>query len=173
VIKSAPFTVYRSLFTLFVLLISYLSPLTLAAQIPEQQYPEDTLSDTLYRDTVNTTARFLKEQGQVSVRVPVLPMLDIEGPKPALTRIVFNRDSIEWGHAATVGDLLTQVPGVYLWRGGFIEYEKANELAGDELCGGRLRENDVDGFIAVSRPRAASAQPSSGGRVRCSGRTGE
>ena len=103
-----------------------LAPLTLSvsllsAQIPdEDQYPEDTLSDTLYRDTVNTTARFLKEQGQVSVQAPVLPMLGIEGPKPALTRIVFNRDSIEWGHAATVGDLLTQVPGVYLWRGGFI-----------------------------------------------------
>jgi TonB-dependent receptor-like protein len=104
-----------------ILLTSYLSPLSLAAQIPDEgQYPEDTLSDTLYRDTVNTTARFLKEQGQVSVRAPVLPMLGIEGPKPALTRIVFNRDSIEWGHAATVGDLLTQVPGVYLWRGGFI-----------------------------------------------------
>jgi len=33
---------------------------------------------------------------------------------------VFDRDSIEWGHASTVGDLLLQVPGVYLWRGGFV-----------------------------------------------------
>ena len=41
-------------------------------------------------------------------------------PRPALTRIVFTRDSIEWGHAATLGDLLTQVPGVFLWRGGYI-----------------------------------------------------
>jgi TonB-dependent Receptor Plug Domain len=104
----------------------FLFPLTLfvhpvVAQIPDEaQYPEDTLSDTLSRDTVNTTARFLKEQGQARVRVAVLPMLAVEGPKPALSRIVFNRDSIEWGHAATVGDLLTQVPGVYLWRGGFI-----------------------------------------------------
>jgi hypothetical protein len=47
-------------------------------------------------------------------------MLYVEGPRPPLTRIVFTRDSIEWGHAATVGDLLTQVPGVYLWRGGYI-----------------------------------------------------
>ena len=47
-------------------------------------------------------------------------MIGIEGPRPALTRIVFTRDSIEWGHAATVGDLLTQVPGVFLWRGGYI-----------------------------------------------------
>ncbi|MEA2712895.1 MAG: hypothetical protein QOK27_856, partial [Gemmatimonadales bacterium] len=115
------FAALRMTICAVILLTAYLSPLTLAAQIPDEgQYPEDTLSDTLYRDTVNTTARFLKEQGQVSVRVPVLPMLGVEGPKPALTRIVFNRDSIEWGHAATVGDLLTQVPGVYLWRGGFI-----------------------------------------------------
>ncbi len=54
------------------------------------------------------------------MRVPVLPLLEPPGPKPALTRTVFTRDSIEWGHAATVGDLLTQNPGVFLWRGGFI-----------------------------------------------------
>jgi hypothetical protein len=54
------------------------------------------------------------------VRAPVLPLLEPPGPKPALTRTVFTRDSIEWGHAATVGDLLTQIPGVFLWRGGFI-----------------------------------------------------
>ncbi len=48
------------------------------------------------------------------------PLPGVEGPQPPLTRIVFTRDSIEWGHAATVGDLLTQVPGVFLWRGGYI-----------------------------------------------------
>ncbi len=53
------------------------------------------------------TARFLEAQQQVGVRVPVLPLLEPPGPRPALTRIVFTRDSIEWGHAATVGDLLS------------------------------------------------------------------
>jgi TonB-dependent receptor-like protein len=116
--RSVPFTVYRSLFTLLVLLTSYLSPLTLLGQIPEEEeeFPEDTLAP----DTVNTTERYLKEQALASVRVPVLPLLGVDGPRPSLTRIVFNRDSIEWGHAATVGDLLSQVPGVYLWRGGYI-----------------------------------------------------
>ena len=90
----------------------------LQAQIAEEQ--RDSLADSLEVDTVNTTARFLKEQQQVGVRAPVLTNLGVEGPQPALTRIVFNRDSIEWGHAATVGDLLTRVPGVYLWRGGYI-----------------------------------------------------
>lgn len=105
--------------TFLVLLTPYLSPLTLSAQIPEEEeFPEDTLTEE--RDTVNTTERYLKEQALASIRVPVLPLVGVEGPQPPLTRIVFSRDSIEWGNAATVGDLLTQVPGVFLWRGGYI-----------------------------------------------------
>ena len=66
------------------------------------------------------TARYLRAQEEGEVRVPVLPELDPPGPRPALTRLVFTRDSIEWMNGATVGDLLSQVPGVYLWRGGYI-----------------------------------------------------
>jgi hypothetical protein len=92
----------------------------LSAQI-EGQLPGDTLSpDSLTPDTVDYTARFLQAQQQEGIRLPVLPYAGARGPRPPLTRMVFNRDSIEWGHAATVGDLLAQVPGVYLWRGGFI-----------------------------------------------------
>jgi TonB-dependent receptor-like protein len=91
-------------------------PPFLAAQILD-----DTLApDSLAEDTVDYTARFLEAQQQVGVRAPVLPLLEPPGPRPALTRTVFTRDSIEWGHAVTVGDLLSQIPGVYLWRGGFI-----------------------------------------------------
>jgi TonB-dependent receptor-like protein len=99
------FTVYCSPFTAFV-----------QAQIAD----DDTTTIESEQDTVSTTERYLKEQLQQNVRVPVLPLVDVEGPRPPLTRIVFTRDSIEWGHAATVGDLLTQVPGVFLWRGGYI-----------------------------------------------------
>jgi hypothetical protein len=103
-------------------LTAYCSPLTLLSQIPEEEeFPEDSVGlDSLGRDTINTTERYLKEQALASVRVPVLPLAGVEGPRPPLTRIIFTRDSIEWGHAATVGDLLTQVTGVYLWRGGYI-----------------------------------------------------
>jgi hypothetical protein len=105
-----------------------LLPLTLlvprlAAQIPEEDEDDGQIAeeqDTLAADTVNTTERYLREQAQLNVRVPVLPLLGVEGPRPPLTRIVFTRDSIEWGHAATVGDLLAQIPGIYLWRGGYI-----------------------------------------------------
>jgi hypothetical protein len=102
------------LFTLFLLFAAHRSPLT--AQIAE----DDSTTIESEQDSVSTTERYLKEQLQKNVRVPVLPLLDVEGPRPPLTRIVFTRDSIEWGHAATVGDLLTQVPGVFLWRGGYI-----------------------------------------------------
>jgi hypothetical protein len=85
------------------------------------QILEDTLApDSLAEDTVDYTARFLEAQERVALRVPVLARLEPPGPRPALTRMVFTRDSIEWGHAVTVGDLLAQVPGVFLWRGGFV-----------------------------------------------------
>ena len=81
---------------------------------------DDTLpTDSLEADTVDYTARYLRALEQEEVRVPVMQQLDPVGPRPALTRIVFTRDSIEWMNGATVGDLLSQVPGVYLWRGGF------------------------------------------------------
>ncbi len=85
------------------------------------QVLDDTLAtDSLLADTVDQTARYLKALEQEEVRVPVLPQLAPPGPRPALTRQVFTRDSIEWMSGATVGDLLAQVPGVYLWRGGYI-----------------------------------------------------
>jgi hypothetical protein len=96
-------------------------PLTLfALPLRAQIADDDTTTIESEQDSVSTTERYLKEQLQQNVRVPVLPLLDVEGPRPPLSRIVFTRDSIEWGHAATVGDLLTQVPGVFLWRGGYI-----------------------------------------------------
>jgi hypothetical protein len=106
--------------TLFVLPLTLLvSPV--AAQFPDQEEEDSAAyADSVAADSINTTERYLKEQAEGNVGVPVLPLLGIEGPRPPLTRIVFTRDSIEWGHAATVGDLLTQVPGVYLWRGGYI-----------------------------------------------------
>lgn len=94
-----------------------LSPLTpiLRAQILDDTLPADSLA----RDTVDYTARLLSVQKEERVRVPTLPAMGAPGPRPPMTLVVFNRDSIEWGHAATVGDLLGQIPGVFLWRGGF------------------------------------------------------
>ncbi len=94
-----------------------LSPFTavLHAQILDDTLPADSLA----RDTVDYTARLLAVQKEERVRVPTLTAMGAPGPRPPLTLVVFNRDSIEWGHAATVGDLVGQIPGVFLWRGGF------------------------------------------------------
>jgi len=91
-------------------------PLPLAAQIPQDTVP----SDTLRRDTVNTTERYLEAQAALGVRLPVLPHLGTEGPRAPLSRMVLERDSLEWALAETVGDLLQRVPGVYLWRAGWV-----------------------------------------------------
>ena len=96
--------------------------LTLArpASVSAQTLDDTLLADSLAQDTVDYTGRYLEAQEQVGVRVPVMPTAGASVPRPALTRMVFTRDSIEWGHAATVSDLLLQVPGVFLWRGGYI-----------------------------------------------------
>ncbi len=63
--------------------------------------------------------RYLAAEALGRVRVPAPHRLDLEGPAPALSRIVLSRDSLDWGHAATLADLIQRVPGVYLWRGGW------------------------------------------------------
>ena len=109
--------------TFWFLPLTLSTPPVAVAQIVEEEEEEDRSiaedQDSLSSDTVNTTERYLREQAQGNVRVPVLPLTGVEGPRPPLTRTVFTRDSIEWGHATTLGDLLMQVPGVYLWRGGY------------------------------------------------------
>jgi hypothetical protein len=115
--RQRPLTAYVFLFPLTLLLVLARSA---QAQFPDEEAEDSASADSAAADTFNTTERYLREQAQGSVRVPVLPLVGVEGPRPALTRMVFTRDSIEWGHAATVGDLLLQVPGVYLWRGGYI-----------------------------------------------------
>jgi len=66
------------------------------------------------------TQRYLALEKLKQIRVPVAPPLGEPGPGPPLSRLVFTRDSIDWGHAATLSDLLQRVPGVFLWRGGWL-----------------------------------------------------
>ena len=93
------------------------------------------------------TARYLQAVELEEVRVPVMPDLSAPGPRPALTRIVFTRDSIEWMNGATVGDLLSQVPGVYLWRGGFTGRPELVDLQGR---GASSAEYYLDGMPYVA-----------------------
>jgi TonB-dependent Receptor Plug Domain len=86
------------------------------AQVPLDSLPPD----SLLRDTINTTERYLKAQAANSIFLPVLPVVGVTGPRPPASRIVLERDSLDWALAETVGDLLQRVPGVYLWRGGWL-----------------------------------------------------
>lgn len=86
------------------------------AQVPLDSLPPD----SLLRDTINTTERYLKAQAARSILLPVLPRVGLSGPQPRASRIVLERDSLDWALAETVGDLLQRVPGVYLWRGGWL-----------------------------------------------------
>ncbi len=117
-----PFTVHRSLFTFLIALVVG-SPA--AAQIPFDSVPADTT--VLPRDSVDQTELFLKAQTANQVRLPVLPTIGNDGPLPAYSRIVITRDSIDWANAETLSDLLQRVPGVYLWRGGWVgRYQPPN-----------------------------------------------
>jgi hypothetical protein len=131
-----PFSLYCFVFTPVV-----------AAQFPDEEAEDSAYADSVAADTINTTERYLRELAQGNVQVPVLPRLGVEGPRAPLTRIVFTRDSIEWGHAATVGDLLTQVPGVYLWRGGYIGRPEPVSFQGR---GASSAEYFVDGMPYVA-----------------------
>lgn len=89
----------------------------LAAQFPQDTLVRDTLPP---RDTVNTTEKYLEAQEALTVRLPVLPHLTLESPRPPMSRVVLDRDSLDWAMAETLGDLLQRVPGVYLLRGGWV-----------------------------------------------------
>ena len=124
-----------------------LALLVLPVRLPAQVLDDTLAADTL-ADTVDYTARYLRAQEQQEVRVPVLPEIAPRGPRPALTRLVFTRDSIEWMNGATVSDLLSQVPGVYVWRGG---YTGRPEPIGFQGRGATSAEYFLDGvpFVAA------------------------
>ncbi|MFN0179777.1 MAG: TonB-dependent receptor [Gemmatimonadales bacterium] len=76
--------------------------------------------DSLAADTTDFSEIFLKTYEANRTRVPVPPNLGRRDLLPARTRIVFDRDTMGWHNAETISDILSKVPGVYLWRGGWI-----------------------------------------------------
>jgi hypothetical protein len=93
------------------------------AQEPVVNRPQDTTKvDSLRRrrDTVSATDRLLQVQKDQRIQLQPMPLPGGSTVQPAGTRIVLDRDSIEWAAAQDVGELLARVPGVYLERGGWI-----------------------------------------------------
>ncbi|MGE3526964.1 MAG: TonB-dependent receptor plug domain-containing protein [Gemmatimonadales bacterium] len=107
-----PFVRFAFLLLCSLLPAGFSSPVL--AQIPDSLTP-----DSVQADTVDETARFLEAERAARVPLNVLPLVGVGGPRAPLSRIVITRDTIDWGIAESVGDLLQRVPGVYLWRGGW------------------------------------------------------
>jgi hypothetical protein len=84
------------------------------------QVPDSARTDSTARDSTDYSELFLKTQEESRVRVRTVPRFGSPALLPALTRMVFDRDTIDWHNAETLSDLLTKIPGVYLWRGGWI-----------------------------------------------------
>ena len=105
-----------------VALLAALPVIRLAAQVPVTP-PVDSAAaaDSVRDDSLrhDATDRLMSATARATMRVPVLPDLQAEGPRALGSRIVLDRRSIAWHTAYTVSDLLLDVPGVYLWRGGW------------------------------------------------------
>jgi len=98
-------------------LLFLLAGTSLGAQVPGQP-GSDSLRNP--QDTVDLSARYLEGEALAKIRLPVVPRLDPDGVMPDGSRIVLDHASLDWATAETVGGLLVDVPGLYLWRGGWI-----------------------------------------------------
>lgn len=76
-------------------------------------------ADSATVDSLRGTDRFLRLQDRIKVRLAVAPPLNADGPRPAGSRLVFTADSLRWVNGESVADLLGQVEGAYVWRGGW------------------------------------------------------
>ena len=117
--RSGPRASYVGLLLIALLAVS--APRRLAAQIPTPTIDTSAAADSARDDSLrhDATDRLLTAADRVKLRVPVLPDLGADGPRALGSRIVLDRRSIAWHTAVSVADLLMDVPGVYIWRGGW------------------------------------------------------
>ena len=107
------------------------------------QVADTTRADSLARDTTDYTALVLKAQADSRRLIPVPPALGAGTLLPPGSRLVLARDSILWHNAETVGDLLTKIPGVFVFRGGWVGRP---ELPGFQARGATSVEYLMDGI---------------------------
>jgi len=153
------------------ILLQILLPTFGAATRATAQIP-DPVADSIRADSIRTDSlrradkaeydeRFLVERAKGDVRLPVHPRLGEGGPMAEGLRMVFTRDSVVWTQAQTLGDVLAQVPGVYLWRGG---WTGAAELPNYRARGAASVEYYLDGVpYQPLGPDSLSVDPASFG----------
>ncbi len=91
----------------------------LAATATSQVLPDSAQTDSLPPE-VDLTAKFLEVSELALQTVPVMLRIEPAAPQPTYSRMIFTRDSLEWSGSGSLGDLLDQVPGAYVWRSGWL-----------------------------------------------------
>lgn len=114
----------------------------LGAPAVQAQFPPTTGADTS-----DVTARFLEADAETRRVITPLARPGADAILPPLSRVIFTRDSIEWANVSTVGDLLQQVPGLYLLRAGWIGQAAVPTFRGQ---GTRSVEYFLDGVPYLS-----------------------
>lgn len=132
-----------------------------AAQVPKKPARDSVpVTDSLKRaaDTLSATDRLIRAQGQELVRLRTLEPVGTGDLLPPHSRILITRDSIDWATAETVSELLSRVPGIYLWRGGWLGRSEMPNYLGR---GAASVEYLVDGvaYLPVG-PDSLAADPS-------------
>ncbi len=96
--------------------------LLLAGAALEAQSTGQPSADSLRnaRDTVDLSAKYLEGEALAKVRLPVAPRLDPDGVMPNGSRVVLDSATLEWATAETVAGLLLEIPGLYVWRSGWL-----------------------------------------------------
>jgi len=92
---------------------------SIAATAAGQVVPDSAQADSLLPQ-VDLTAQYLEAGEATKQVVPVMLRIEPGNPQPPNSRMIFTRDSLEWGGSGTLGDLLNQIPGVYVWRAGWL-----------------------------------------------------
>lgn len=97
-------------------LLALLVPAELGAQVDTAR------ADTLQapEDTIDAYRLMMAGEEAAQTRVRTFPRIGQERLLPPFGRIILPRDSIDFINAETLGDVLATIPGVYLWRGGWI-----------------------------------------------------
>ncbi|MEP6589636.1 MAG: TonB-dependent receptor plug domain-containing protein [Gemmatimonadota bacterium] len=122
--------------------------------------PVDSLADSLRvaADTISASDRRMQDDLKQHVQLRPLPMSGTLELLPPGARRVFTRDSIDWAPAQTLADLLAQVDGVFVQRGGWLGRA---ELPNYQARGAASVEYYLDGvpYLAVG-PDSAAVDPS-------------
>lgn len=138
--------------------------LALAAPNARGQNPvrsaTDTIADSLKapKGQLSESDRLMQDKQVERVQLRPLPLTGAGELLPGGSRRVFTRDSIDWAPAQTLSDLLAQLPGVFVQRGGWLGRA---ELPNYQGRGAASVEYLLDGvpFVPIG-PDSAAVDPS-------------